>query len=183
MSRRTILPVTAALASAAVLSLTVLPAHAVTTVASGCAIRPYGLIGARWVQLGGADGKLGCPTTTERDVHQNGVGWAGRRQTFARGQIAWSPKNGSTMVVAAWSEKGRAYFDWHRTERAFDTFIVLQTSAADPGGDQVDFRGGFRGRAYTPMRTNGGYRWNVKGCDTGVFGSRCQKTWTVSVTG
>ncbi|MBG0825940.1 hypothetical protein HS048_35290 [Planomonospora sp. ID91781] len=180
MNRRTIPSVTAALASAAALSVAALPAHAGAT-AGGCAIQPYGLIGARWAQLGGADGKLGCPTTTEREVHQNNVGWAGRRQTFARGQIAWSPKNGANLVVAAWSEGNRAYFDWHRTNRAFDTFIVLQSSAA--GGEQVDFRGGFRGRAYTVRRTNGGYRWNVKGCDTGVFGSSCQKTWTVSVTG
>ncbi|MFC4059098.1 hypothetical protein ACFOWE_12375 [Planomonospora corallina] len=95
--------------------------------------------------------------------------------------MAGSPKSGGNLVVAAWSEGNRAYFDWHRTDRAFDTFIVLQTSAA--GGDQVDFRGGFRGRAYTVMRTNGGYRWNVKGRDSGVSASSCQRTWTVSVTG
>ncbi|MER6826371.1 hypothetical protein ABT352_10320 [Streptosporangium sp. NPDC000563] len=182
MNRRAILSVTTALASAAALAVA-LPAHAETTKASGCSIQPYGLIGARWAQLGGENGKLGCPTTTERDIYQNNVGWAGRRQTFARGQMAWSPKNGPNLVVAAWSSNGYAYFDWRTTDRAFDKFLVRWTSAADPNGAQEDFIGGIRGRSYTRIRTNSGYRWNVKGCDTGVFGSSCQKTWTISVTG
>ncbi|GGQ00296.1 LGFP repeat-containing protein [Streptosporangium pseudovulgare] len=182
MNRRAILSMTVALASAAVLSTVALPAHAAGGT-SGCSIQPYGLIGARWAQLGGENGRLGCPTTSESDIYQNNVGWAGRRQTFARGQMAWSPKNGPNLVVAAWSDNGYAYFDWRATARAFDKFLVRWASAADPNGAQEDFIGGVRGRAHTRLRTNGGYRWNVKGCDTGVFGSNCQKTWTISVTG
>ncbi|GGS96134.1 hypothetical protein GCM10010156_62960 [Planobispora rosea] len=181
MKRRTILSVTAALSSA--LSFTALPAHAGTTGANGCGIQPYGLIGARWAQLGGENGKLGCPTTTERDIYQNGVGWAGRRQTFARGEMAWSPKNGSKLVVAAWSDRGYAHVNWRTTDRAFDKFIVRWTSAADPDGAQQDIVGGVRGRTAVRIHTNSGYRWNIKGCDTGIFGSDCQKTWTISVTG
>ncbi|GAA3442632.1 hypothetical protein [Planomonospora venezuelensis] len=86
-------------------------------------------------------------------------------------------------MVAAWSADGYAYVDWRTTDRAFDKFIVRWTSAADPDGVQEDVTGGFRGRVRTRVRTNSGYRWNLKGCDTGVFGSTCQKTWTVSVTG
>ncbi|MFD2348510.1 hypothetical protein ACFSTC_02605 [Nonomuraea ferruginea] len=72
MNRRLSLTLVAALAAAG--TLTTVPAHAATGTA--CKIQPYGLIGARWQQLGGANGKLGCPTTGERDIHQNGVGWA-----------------------------------------------------------------------------------------------------------
>ncbi|MFI6712614.1 LGFP repeat-containing protein [Nonomuraea sp. NPDC050478] len=180
MNRRLSLTLVAALAAAG--TLTTVPAHAATGTA--CKIQPYGLIGARWQQLGGADGKLGCPTTGERDIHQNGVGWAGRRQTFERGQLAWSPKLGGNFVVAAWSAGGNAYVDWHRTAKEFDTFLVRYTSAADPHGVQKDTAGGFRGRYIVRARTNGGYRWNIKGCDTNLIGpSSCQKHWSVSVTG
>ncbi|TMR88735.1 hypothetical protein EJK15_64555, partial [Nonomuraea basaltis] len=41
---------------------------------------------------------LGCPRTSEVDVYLNGV-WAGRRQTFLRGQMVWSPRQGPKMVV------------------------------------------------------------------------------------
>ncbi|WP_336210972.1 LGFP repeat-containing protein [Nonomuraea sp. LPB2021202275-12-8] len=179
MNRRLILAMTAALACAAPLA-----AGSPAQAATGCAIQPYGLIGARWAELGGETGKLGCPTTGERDIYVNNVGWAGRRQTFARGQMAWSPKQGPNMVVAAWSSKGYAYFDWKTTApRSYDKFIVRWTSAADPHGAQEDFVGGTRGRAWTRVRTSSGYRWNVEGCDTGVFGSSCKQGWTISVTG
>jgi hypothetical protein len=185
MNRRMMFPVTAALALAGALSAG-LPAYAGTATAattSGCGIQPYGLIGERWAQLGGATGKFGCPTTTERDVLVNNVGWAGRRQTFTGGQIAWSPKQGPNLVVAAWSSNGYAYFDWKTTApRAYDKFIVRWTSAADPNGAQEDVVGGNRGRVWTRERTNGGYRWNLEGCDTGVFGSSCKQGWTISVT-
>ncbi|MER7362182.1 hypothetical protein AB0L44_36510 [Nonomuraea wenchangensis] len=178
MNSRMISSVTAGLALVGTFAIAA-PAHA----SGGCAITPYGLIGARWVELGGENGKLGCPTTQETDIYMNGVGWAGRRQSFVRGQMAWSPKNGSKLVVAAYSKDGYAYFDWKPTDRFWDKFLVRWTSAADPNGRQEDFIGGNRGKAWTRLRTNSGYRWNVKGCDTGVFGSSCQRYWTVSVTG
>lgn len=178
MSSRVVLSVTSGLALAGTIAVAT-PAHA----SAGCAIAPYGLIGARWAELGGEHGKLGCPTTRETDIYMNGVGWAGRRQSFVHGQMAWSPKNGSMLVVAAYSRNGYAYFDWKATDRNWDKFLVRWTSPADPQGRQEDFVGGNRGKAWTRQRTNGGYRWTLKGCDTGVFGSKCQRSWTVSVTG
>lgn len=178
MSSRVVLSVTAGLALAGTIVVAT-PAHA----SAGCAITPYGLIGTRWAELGGERGKLGCPTSQETDIYMNGVGWAGRRQSFRYGQMAWSPKNGSKLVVAAYSRNGNAYFDWKATDRNWDKFLVRWTSPADPQGRQEDFVGGNRGKAWTRQRTNGGYRWTLKGCDTGVFGSKCQRSWTVSVTG
>ncbi|GII02805.1 LGFP repeat-containing protein [Planobispora takensis] len=186
MNRRLTFTMTTALALAATLSAG-LPAHAGTTVTattSGCDIRPYGLIGARWAELGGENSVFGCPTTPESDILLDNVGKAGRRQSFTNGQIAWSPRQGPNMVVAAWSRNGYAYFDWKTTApRRYDEFIVRWTSAADPHGAQRDVAGGTRGRTWTRVRTNSGYRWNVEGCDTGVFGSSCKQGWTISVTG
>ncbi|WP_420847177.1 LGFP repeat-containing protein, partial [Nonomuraea basaltis] len=104
MTLRRALSVSTPLALAATLCAGV-PAHAGTATAtttaaatSACAIQPYGLIGARWSELGGENSALGCPRTSEVDVYLNGV-WAGRRQTFLRGQMVWSPRQGPKMVV------------------------------------------------------------------------------------
>jgi uncharacterized protein with LGFP repeats len=178
MNRSLSLVLAAALAAAVVPALAQ-PAQAATT---ACKIQPYGLIGARWQQLGGEKGKLGCPTTGERDILMNGIGWAGRRQSFQYGQIAWSPKLGGKFVVASWQQNGRSYVDWGRTDRAFDKFLVRYTSPSASQGVQRDVFGGFRGRYSVRVNTNGAYRWIVKGCDNGLFGSSCQKYWSISVS-
>ncbi len=41
---------------------------AVTAEARDCAVRPFGLIGERWLELDGADGPLGCPVSEEFGV-------------------------------------------------------------------------------------------------------------------
>ncbi|WP_425574682.1 LGFP repeat-containing protein, partial [Nonomuraea africana] len=91
------------------MTTTVTPRAAAT---SACRIQPYGLIGARWSDLGGENSALGCPRTSEVDVYLDGV-WAGRRQNFLRGQMVWSPRQGPKLVVSAWSIGGYAYVDWH----------------------------------------------------------------------
>ncbi|MGP3963351.1 LGFP repeat-containing protein [Nonomuraea sp. 3N208] len=169
------------------------PAHAgtatatttVTTraaVTSACRIQPYGLIGARWSELGGENSALGCPRTSEVDVYLNGV-WAGRRQNFLRGQMVWSPRQGPKMVVSAWSIGGYAYVDWRTTApRSYDRFLVRWTSAADRAGTQRDVGGGTSGRMRVRVMTTSGYRFIVEGCDNGTFSSSCRQGWTLSVT-
>ncbi|MFC4122811.1 LGFP repeat-containing protein [Nonomuraea zeae] len=174
----------AALALAATLCAGV-PAHARTPVAaatSACGIQPYGLIGARWTALGGENSALGCPRTSEVDVYLDGV-WAGRRQSFLRGQMTWSPRQGPKLVVSAWSIGGYAYVDWNTTApRSYDRFLVRWTSAADRGGTQRDVGGGTSGRMRIRVSTTSGYRFIVEGCDHEAFSSSCKQGWTLSVT-
>ncbi|WP_336217002.1 LGFP repeat-containing protein [Nonomuraea sp. LPB2021202275-12-8] len=153
-----------------------------TATTTACGIQPYGLIGARWTELGGANSALGCPRTSEVDVYLDGV-WAGRRQNFLRGQMVWSPRQGPKLVVSAWSIGGYAYVDWRTTApRSYDRFLVRWTSAADRGGTQRDIGGGTGGRMRVRVVTSSGYRFIVEGCDNGTFSSSCKQGWTLSVT-
>lgn len=162
---------------------TALPAHAAQAAAThACAIKPYGLIGARWNELGGEKSGLGCPTVVEADVYRDGV-WAGRRQRFARGQMVWSPGEGPKLVVSAWSIGGYAYVDWRTTlPRVYHRFLVRWISAADSGGTDREVGGGDSGRMRVRVATSSGYRFYVQGCDVGISGSGCKHGWTVSVT-
>ncbi|MGW0810648.1 hypothetical protein [Nonomuraea sp. NPDC002799] len=163
---------------------TALPAQAAQAAAttSVCGIKPYGLIGARWNELGGEASGLGCPAAVEGDVYREGV-WAGHRQRFARGQMVWSPGEGPKLVVSAWSIGGYAYVDWRSTlPRVYDRFLIRWVSAADSGGTEREVGGGDSGRMRVRVVTSSGYRFYVQGCDVGVFKAGCKHGWTVSVT-
>jgi hypothetical protein len=150
------------------------------TAAATCSIQPYGLIGARWQQLGGVNSWLGCPTTGEYDVYSNNV-WIGRRQYFERGSVAWSPRQGNSMVVATWGHDGWVYFNWGPTSPFhYDKFLVRWYSSIDQG-EQREFAGGTSGQIRVQRRTTGEYRFIVEGCDNGTFGSSCRQGWTISV--
>ena len=136
----------------------------------------------RWDALGGADGRLGCPTTRTKDVYLNNV-YAGKRQYFDYGTVTWSPRQGRNMVVAAWQDGGYAYFNWSTTSPySYDTFLVRWTSAADPNGTQREVGGGTSGRVRVQQRTTGAYTFRVEGCDVGLFGHSCRQGWTLSAT-
>jgi LGFP repeat len=149
--------------------------------AASCSIQPYGLIGARWSQLGGVNSWLGCPTTGEYDVYRNNI-WVGRRQYFEQGTVAWSPQQGSSMVVATWGHDGWVYFNWGSTSPYhYDKFLVRWDSAADQG-TQREFAGGTSGQIRVQRVTNSDYRFIVEGCDNGTFGSSCRQGWTIGVS-
>lgn len=139
-------------------------------------------IARRWNALGGATGWLGCPTTYTKDVYLNGV-YAGKRQYFDHGTVTWSPRQGPDMVVAAWKDRGYAYFNWATTSPYhYDTFLVRYTSAADPNGTQREVGGGTSGRVRVLTRTTGAYTFRVEGCDVGTFGHTCRQGWTLSAS-
>jgi hypothetical protein len=159
------------------------PAAAQTPTRAVCGIavnEPH--IYQRWSALGGASGWLGCPTTGTRDVYLNGA-YAGKRQYFTYGTATWSPRQGSNMVVAAWEDRGYAYFNWGTTApNRYDSFLVRWTSASDPGGTQREFSGGTAGRIRVLERNTGAYVFTVEGCYIGTFGHTCPKGWTLKAS-
>ena len=64
----------------------------------------YGAIRDRWAQLGWERGKLGFPTSDERDVRVGGVN--GRQVDFEKGNIVWSPKKGARESFAGTVDNG-----------------------------------------------------------------------------
>jgi LGFP repeat len=179
-ARRAMLGLVAAIALAA--SLIGIAPVAASAAPQTCSIQPYGLIGERWNQLGGVNSWLGCPTTGERDVY-SGVVWVGRRQYFQRGTVAWSPRQGNSMVVAAWGHDGWVYFNWGPTSPYhYDRFLFRINSAADQGS-QYAISGGTSGQIREQRMTTGVYSFIVEGCDTGTFGSSdCRQGWTIDVS-
>ncbi|GAA0402254.1 hypothetical protein GCM10009530_62720 [Microbispora corallina] len=148
-----------------------------------CGEQPVGLIRDRWLELRGPAGFLGCPTGPEEDV----PGRRGKRQTFQGGQIAWSPEQGESMVVAAYQEADGAVVEWGPTRPRFDydRFLVRWD------GDGTDPQQ----RTVTGSRVSGRLRvgllpeWKpitfmVEGCDKGglLSGSTCRQKWTIPVT-
>ncbi|MEW9531083.1 LGFP repeat-containing protein [Microbispora sp. NPDC049125] len=167
------------------------PAHA-----SACKIQPYGLIGDYWSSMGGAGGVFGCPTSAEYSLpNQNG-----RKQRFAGGQIAWSPDQGSKMIVAAYAVNGKAVFRWGPTTPFnYDYFRVYWK--ADPAGDLGGMALSYPTyRVTTGSRTSGKvthrapsnvtnsngyastYTFWVKGCDSKTFGDTCRQGYTLAVS-
>lgn len=139
-------------------------------------------IKGRWNALGGSTGWLGCPRSYTKDVYLGGV-YAGKRQYFDYGNVTWSPRQGSNMVVAAWQYGGYAYFNWGTTSPySYDRFLIRYTSAADPNGTQREVGGGTSGRVRVQQRTTGAYTFRVEGCDVGVFGHSCRQGWTLSAS-
>jgi hypothetical protein len=172
--KRSLIGLAAALALAAGLA-GIAPIAA--SAAPGCNIEPYGLIGERWAQLGGA-AVLGCPTTEELDVYRGNI-WAGRLQRFTLGEIAWTPGQSSGKIVAAWQRGGYAYFDWRGTIRPYDVFLVRWDSPA--GGGQQEVAGGTGQRFRIRQRTNGSYSFIAEGCLRRTFGGLGCAGWTMRV--
>jgi len=84
------------------------PEHAVT-----------GIIGDKWRGLDGADGPLGCPTSTETDAEG-----PGRYQQFERGAIVTSPHLGPNCVHAAYVTGNRITVEWSGTSLTYQFFRV-----------------------------------------------------------
>ncbi|MFD1938819.1 LGFP repeat-containing protein [Nonomuraea mangrovi] len=152
------------------------PAQART---SSCAIQPYGLIGEYWQTMGGEGGVFGCPASTEKGIANSNA----RRQTFANGQIAWSPDQGGRMIVAAYGKDGRAYVRWGPSNPFnYDYFEILVRSTHIANGTYTR-RDGLRVRGAASFHGPGGhFTFRVRGCDDKPLGDVCRQGWTVSVS-
>lgn len=136
--------------------------------------QPFGLIGERWAQMGGAEGPLGCPLAHEHPVE----GRPGAAQSFRNGEISFSPQQGEQMLLAVHLTGNEIIADWGSTAPfSYDKFIlrldkdganILQTDV----GERTD------GHWSVPASGPGVYTVIVEGCNTGIGGSDCPQSWT-----
>ncbi|MGI5132013.1 LGFP repeat-containing protein [Pseudonocardia sp. CA-107938] len=179
------------------LALTVMAALTVTLFATGtasaatCAIPSAGDIGARWVQLGGGDGVLGCPTGPEKDLPD---GAKGRQQFFQNGHVVVSPDQGSHMVTVAYRQGNRAFFTWGYTNPfSYDLFQVRWGTTTEAGiwkrpNRQIEFKdadGGHRqSGSWFLDRTSATptmYSFQVQGSDRSWGNTTCRQGFTYPV--
>jgi hypothetical protein len=182
------------------LALAVLAALAVTLTATGTAsaagcdprFQPTGDIGARWVQMGGGDGALGCPTGPEKDLPGAN---RGRQQFFRSGHVVLSPGQGAHMVTVAYRQGVRVVFTWSYTNPySYDLFQVRWGTTVVPGvwswpSSQTELKdadGGHRqSGSWSLARTTADpemFSFQVQGCDRTFYGSTtCRQGWTYPV--
>jgi len=80
-------------------------------IVSACGFSFGRVISKRWLQIGGATGLLGCPTSNELDAEKSPQGTTGRFVRFDR--VKFDDKNNGAIY-------------WHKTGRyAGETFIVI----------------------------------------------------------
>ncbi|MFI6743797.1 LGFP repeat-containing protein [Nonomuraea sp. NPDC050451] len=162
--------------------------------AGTCAIQPYGLIGDYWRSLGAGNGPLGCPTGKEYSLpNQNG-----RKQRFEGGQVAFSPDQGTNMIVAAYESNGKAVFRWGPTSPFnYDYWRIHWTASPNIGligfpGHDVTVRtssrtaGKITGYPPAGVTNSAGYHatytfW-IQGCDDKLTGDTCRQGYTIPVS-
>jgi hypothetical protein len=158
---------------------------------STCAIPATGPIGDRWLALGGPSGSLGCPTSAQTTLPNGEV------QTFARGQMAHSPNQGSDMVVALYQSGQKIYLDASTSAPySYDKFIVLES---DSGAqfDSTHTDGSKLSSILTPIDpfapgwptqpvyvSGQRYTISIEGCDVDpiTMSSTCHQSWTLPVS-
>ncbi len=137
--------------------------------------QPFGLIGERWAQMGGAEGPLGCPLAREHPV----AGRPGAAQSFRNGEISFSPQQGEQMLLAVHLAGNEIVADWGSTGPfSYDKFI-LRLDKDGANILQTDVGEGTAGHWLTAASGPGNYTVIVEGCDTGVGGSDCPESWTI----
>lgn len=142
-----------------------------------------GYIGAKYHQLGGPNGGLGCPTSWEYDIGPR----RGRAQNFERGNISWTPDTGGENTVAAWHQGRTIFLNWGPTNPFhYDGWLVRMDRNGYHVG-QYEYRNGWagigaqRGQTTFYNQPAGWYRFIVEGCD--INGSHtCRQGWTNPVT-
>ena len=171
------------------------PAHAVT-ISNGAldlCRAPFtssGLIYDRWMELGGPEGPLGCPTGPEQPVSADGRD--GRSVTFDHGQIVWLPDQGAAMLLAVYQQGGRVIVNWGTTTPYhYELFLVRWDKNGQQGGqaevspfgvyESPALLSGERGFLGLPIDTNVSpdkasdqYTVQVEGCD-----GECIQGWTI----
>lgn len=153
---------------------------AVANASTACGYDYYGLIGDYYNRFGGPTGQFGCPTENEHDVAEG----RGRVQTFQRGQITWSPNQGSATIVSAYySGPGtRILLRWETPGMHYDSwFLNVRVNGQDKGLDREYFWGTNIGPDWGVVNPDfngsGMYRLTVEGCDR-VNGHTCKQGWT-----
>ncbi|MGW0518593.1 LGFP repeat-containing protein [Crossiella sp. NPDC003009] len=158
-------------------SVTLPDTGATPTGCPGAAVE--GTLGRRWREMGGATGKLGCPTGAAVTAPK------GRVQSFQHGQLAESPGQGGNLVVATYSVKGRVYVEWGPTDGYFYDFFIVRWYQPGREAKQADVK--YR----QDRRREGFYSFNaevggeigveVEGCDNSLGGAQCRQGWTQRV--
>lgn len=118
-----------------------------------------GAIGARYQQLGGSNGPLGCPLSGESNTPNDG-----RYVQFEHGQIARAPRQGDGMFIAAWQAGDSVMLNWGSTAIHFDKFQVRYDFNHRNLG-QDDWAGGTRGQYQLNAMQAGNYGFSVQGCN------------------
>jgi hypothetical protein len=137
--------------------------------------QPFGLIGERWAELGGAEGPLGCPVAREHPV----PGRTGAAQSFRNGEISLSPQQGEQMLLAVHLAGNEIVANWGSAAPfSYDKFI-LRLDKEGANILQADAGDGMGGHWSAPASAPGRYSVIVEGCDTGVGGSTCRQSWTI----
>ncbi|MGY1726597.1 hypothetical protein ACI79J_06465 [Geodermatophilus sp. SYSU D01062] len=124
-----------------------------------------GAIQAQWLRSGGESGALGWPVADMECQLENG----GCRQSFAGGQVLWSPATGTAAVLgpidASYGANGR--------QGGVLGYPVAAQVCAD-GGCRQDFQGGVIGSTTSggAHAVTGGIRalWAALGAQTGALG-------------
>jgi len=124
-----------------------------------CELEVGGLIGDRWRQMGAENGPLGCPTGPEQDI-----GGGNSRQSFDRGEIAWSAKQ--EMIVTAYRLREYVCFDWTLAPTSLYNYEFWQINMFRDGE-----RLGMNGTLSGLPNTHGRMRWRgiVKSCGSPVL--------------
>jgi hypothetical protein len=137
--------------------------------------QPFGLIGERWAQMGGAEGPLGCPLARAHPSE----GRPGAAQSFRNGEISFSPQQGEQMLLAVHLAGNEIVADWGSTGPfSYDKFI-LRLDKDGANILQTDVGEGTGGHWSAPASEPGVYTVTVEGCDTGIGGADCPQSWTI----
>lgn len=164
------------MAAAALLSIAV---TAQPAAAKTCEIQPYGLIGDYWRSLGGADSWFGCATAEEYTPPN----MTGRKQRFEHGQIAWSPRQGERMMVAAFQKNNQVVFRWGPTDPFhYDYFQTYTETSKGTKYQSTPLAGGTGGRVVDNLAKGVKITFWVRGCDRKLLQTFCRQGWTVPVT-
>lgn len=146
--------------------------------------QPYGDIGARWRELGGENGRLGCPTRAEEDYGPN-LNPHPRIQFFRNGTIGWHPQQGHHMTTVIWRvDDTRVMFMWGLTDPFhYDEFLVRWRRGSSWQQSTVDRNetwGVFGPIGPDPSfgTTHLTYEFQVEGYNTGIFGGSAPQGWT-----
>jgi hypothetical protein len=135
---------------------------------------------ARWKELDGRDGPLGCPTGPEHPIAgQNGIA-----MPFDHGEIATSPKQGDNMVLAVYQQGDDLVANFGDTSQYNYDFFIARASYNGILIDQTDIKNGPRTsgvyKLNQPSQGAGRYSVVVEGCDShGLLPSTCIQGFTV----
>lgn len=136
---------------------------------------PYGLIGDTW-QSYFVQSAIGCPIEPEHDV----PGRRGRLQTFANGQIAWTPDQGPKMTI--WAIRNKAHFrvQWDSNDPtwSYDKYLIRWDRNGKNMG-QRDISGTRNGWWDFDFTDPGVYTFIVEGRSGGGY----HHGWTIPVGG